>query len=98
MKMRPYQEEAVAAIIKEFREVKSTLIVMATGLGKTIVFTHLLDLAKKGRVLVVAHREELVDQAAKKIKTITGEYPAIEMADRVSNESVFESPQGILAR
>jgi superfamily II DNA or RNA helicase len=97
MKLRPYQKDAVAAVVNEFRKVNSTLIVMATGLGKTVVFTHLLDLATKGRVLVVAHREELVDQAAKKIKIITGEYPAIEMADRASNETAFGKSKVVVA-
>ena len=97
MKLRPYQEEAVHAILREFKTVNSTLIVMATGLGKTVVFSHLLDLAKKGGVLVVAHREELIEQAARKIKSITGTYPDIEMADRKANESPFNKSKVVVA-
>ena len=38
--MRPYQAECVDAVFGEFdRGVRSTLVVMATGLGKTVVFS-----------------------------------------------------------
>ena len=49
MKARPYQEEAMAAVCREFQDNSSTLLVMATGLGKTVVFSSLLAKAKRGR-------------------------------------------------
>lgn len=51
---------------------------MATGCGKTVVFAHVADLWP-GRVLVIAHRDELIRQAAEKIQTVTGKPVAIEM-------------------
>src|SRR5687768_10670747 len=82
MNPRPYQQMAIDAAAEKALSAKSTLIVMATGLGKTVVFAHAANrLADRGRVLVVAHRQELVYQAADKITRVTGEYPEVEMAD-----------------
>lgn len=96
MKLRPYQEEALGAIVKSFGKVRSTLVVMATGGGKTILFAKVAERAiasNHGPVLVLAHREELVNQAADKIRAATGLNPGIEMADRraTGDESVIVS-------
>lgn len=80
MNLRPYQEEAVAAIIREFEQgIQNTLILLATGTGKTVVFSMAADavqkqLAARGRpnkILVLAHREELLNQAAEKFEEWT---------------------------
>lgn len=58
--------------------------------GKTVVFSHVADtMGPRGRILVIAHREELVMQAAAKLEAVTGHKPEIEMADRAANESTF---------
>lgn len=65
--LRPYQVQAVNAIVSEFKAGnRSTLLVLATGLGKTVVFSSLAARAK-GRVLVLAHRDELIQQAHSKL-------------------------------
>lgn len=98
MKNRPYQNTACDSVLNEFRAgIKSTLVVMPTGTGKTVVFSSLVGRARKGRVLVLAHREELINQAAKKIQAVTGEYPDIEQADRRADESVFNKSKVIVA-
>lgn len=62
LKLRPYQQEAVTATLKHFREDKSpAVIVLPTGAGKSLVIAELARLAK-GRVLVLAHVRELVEQ------------------------------------
>lgn len=82
MNLRPYQQHAVENAIATFERAGSGLIVMATGCGKTVVFSSLIkNWPNNDRVLVVAHREELIHQAADKIARITGEQPDIEMAD-----------------
>lgn len=96
MKLRPYQEAALTAVVKSFMQVRSTLVVMATGGGKTILFAKVAERAiasNHGPVLVLAHREELVNQAAQKIRAATGLNPGIEMADRhaTGDESVVVS-------
>jgi len=79
---RPYQAEAKEGIFSAFKENNSTLLVMATGLGKTITFAEVADeMLSKGRVMVLAHRAELIFQAQEKIKMVTGHEPEIEMAD-----------------
>ena len=85
MKLRPYQEKAVDAIQKEWKEGKRRLLlVMATGCGKTIVFSEIArqEIEKKGRVLILAHREELLRQAAEKIESGSGLLCAIEKAKK----------------
>lgn len=60
MKLRPYQQECVDAINN--MNSGSALVSMATGLGKTVVFSHI---KRRGRVLILSHREELVRQPIK---------------------------------
>ena len=66
--------------------VKSTLISMATGGGKTHIMGHVARQWPQGRIMLIAHREELIHQGADKLSQITGEAVAIEMADREADE------------
>lgn len=60
MELRPYQEECISEI--ESRPPGAYLVQLATGLGKTVIFTHL---PRRGRTLLLSHREELVRQPLK---------------------------------
>ena len=83
MELRPYQSEAVTAIEDEWgKGVKKTLLVLPTGTGKTIVFCTIAKNAVMDgrRVLILAHRGELLDQAADKLQKSTGLKCAIEKA------------------
>jgi len=92
MELRPYQAEAKAAIYKEWEDKQRTLLVLPTGCGKTIVFA---DIAKErtqlGRVLILAHREELLAQASDKIMQLCGLSCAVEKADQtvIGNDSLI---------
>ena len=73
MQLRPYQEEALQAVVDNLcAGVRQQLLVLATGLGKTVIAaqlpTVLKDLAP-GKLLFVAHRNELLTQAMDKIQT-----------------------------
>lgn len=84
MELRPYQNEAKDSIFEEWdKGVNKTLLVLPTGCGKTIVFAKVTeDCVRRGdRVLILAHRGELLDQAADKIKTATGLGCATEKAE-----------------
>src|SRR3954470_3230974 len=74
LEMRPYQREALDAVRERFDTHRSTLVVSATGTGKTVLFAHLVDemLKVPGRkkVLVLAHRDELIQQARQKIARV----------------------------
>ena len=74
MQLRPYQQEAMTAVLDEWERVQNTLLVLPTGCGKTIVFAKITENCVRtgGRVLVLAHRGELLDQAADKIMTACG--------------------------
>ena len=90
MKLRPYQVEAVTGVIDSIVASKSALVVMPTGTGKTVCFAHIAR-QRQGRVMVIAHREELVQQAADKIRTVTGQSPDIEMAEYKAGR-MYKSP------
>lgn len=87
MQLRPYQEEARSAVQAEWEKGrKRTLLVLPTGCGKTIVFSKIIeDRVKKGeRVLILAHRSELLDQASDKLLNATGIGTALEKAESTS--------------
>jgi superfamily II DNA or RNA helicase len=77
--LRGYQRRAYDAILTQLRVFRSTLLVMATGLGKTRTFA---AVAKNwdGRVLILAHRRELIQQAWRDVTDLTGERVGIEKA------------------
>jgi DNA repair protein RadD len=61
-KLRTYQQEAVDSTLNYFRKRRSpAVIVLPTGAGKSLVIAELAKIAK-GRVLVLAHVKELVEQ------------------------------------
>lgn len=87
MALRPYQLNAVKAVHKEWDSGnKNTLVVMPTGTGKTIVFSQIVkdQVAKGEKVLILAHREELLKQAADKLKASSGMESALEKAANTS--------------
>lgn len=85
MELRPYQAEAMDAVIHEWEvaQHQRTLLVLPTGCGKTIVFSKIIEnrVRRGNRVLVLAHRGELLDQAADKLLQATGLRCAIEKAE-----------------
>lgn len=84
MELRPYQAEAKEAIFEKWENgVKRTLLVLPTGCGKTIVFAKVAEECVRAgnRVLILAHRGELLEQAADKIKKTTGLCCAMEKAE-----------------
>jgi superfamily II DNA or RNA helicase len=81
MILRDYQDECVAEVFQHLEQVGSTLVVLPTGTGKTVVFATVAKLWPGKRVLIMAHREELIFQAVDKVSAVTGEPPAVEMAE-----------------
>lgn len=84
MELRPYQLEAKTAIFEQWNNVDKTLLVLPTGCGKTIVFAKTTEDCVRigGRVLILAHRGELLEQAADKIFNTTGLRCAVEKAEQ----------------
>jgi superfamily II DNA or RNA helicase len=82
MQLRPYQATAIASVREAYRQGhRAVLVVMPTGTGKTVLFAEIARLAK-GPVLVLAHRQELVEQAREKIAAWCNDVVAVEMAGR----------------
>ena len=86
-KLRPYQAECVERVEDSFKAdlVKSALVVLPTGTGKTVCFTEMAK-REEGRTLIVCPMRELIHQAADKIKEVTGEVAA-------SAEEFADSPR-----
>lgn len=83
-KLRPYQEEAVAAAFAVWDSgTQATCISLPTGMGKTVVFAEVARqwrIRHASRVVVIAHRGELIRQAADAIERATGDAPQLEIA------------------
>lgn len=90
MKLRDYQERAVESVLTKWETDRSTVVVLPTGCGKTVVFSDIIRrlqapsdkvkvISDKRKVLVLAHREELIFQAKDKISQVTGAETQIEM-------------------
>lgn len=92
MELRPYQKEARTAVFEQWEQgFKKTLVVLPTGCGKTIVFAKITeDCVRKGqRVLILAHRGELLDQAADKLYKSTGLKSSVEKAENSCLDSWY---------
>lgn len=80
MILRPYQEEAYECTLEKFKTVDSALCVLATGLGKTVYAAHLINHFREfGRIMMLAHRAELIYQADNHIQNICDVESDIEM-------------------
>lgn len=89
--LRDYQEECKEVL--DSLDGGSHLVVMATGLGKTVVFSHM---KRKGRMLILSHRDELVHQPQKYFDCSFGVEKAEETSD--GEEVVSASVQSLSRR
>jgi len=86
LKTRPYQDEAIKAIREGWeRGLQRVAVVLPTGMGKTIIFSHLIaeEVAAGQKVMILVHRNELVDQAIDKLKMVAPDVkPGVVKAER----------------
>ena len=97
MELRKYQKESIDSVLNEWNQGrKRTLLVLPTGCGKTVVFTKLAEeMVKQGkRVLILAHRTELLEQASDKLYKITGLKTSLEKADSTAIGSWYRVTVG----
>lgn len=97
MELRPYQQEAMDAILEAWENgTHKTLLVLPTGCGKTIVFAKVTEecVRRGDRVLILAHRGELLEQAADKIRKATRLGCATEKAEETCLGSWFRITVG----
>jgi ATP-dependent helicase IRC3 len=90
MKLRPYQERWLEAVADRYQAgINRQLGKAATGLGKTVLFTNIKKhLGLKKRILILAHRDELIRQAVDKIRKWNhGDSVGVEMADERAGDA-----------
>lgn len=75
--LRPYQRQAIKSINECWEEWQKELLVLPTGCGKTVVFNEIARQRAPG-VLILAHRDELIEQARQKFGAETGKIKANE--------------------
>lgn len=98
--LRPYQLEAVSAIEQRLEADRATLLVLATGTGKTTVFSEVIrrTAARGGRSLVLAHRTELIEQAAERIVSFGLDVGTEQAEQRAGRHSVVVASVQTLQR
>lgn len=97
MKLRDYQSECVDSVMESFKTHTAALVVAATGSGKTVTFGHITKrFVDRGRVMVVAHRDELIAQAAEKMHIITGHRADVEKAESYAQTDALYEPSPIV--
>lgn len=97
MELRPYQRDAKEAVFEQWENgTRKTLLVLPTGCGKTIVFAKITEecVSHGDRVLILAHRGELLEQAADKIAKATRLGCATEKAEESCLGSWFRITVG----
>jgi len=77
--LRPYQTAALDATLAQLKQYDSAVVVLPTGLGKTVYATKLMAGWDRGNCLFLAHTRELIAQAADKLAAELGYRPAVEM-------------------
>ena len=89
IQLRPYQEEALASI----PEAGAFVICLATGMGKSVVFSRV---PRRGRMLILSHRDELVHQPEKYFDCTFG----VEQGNETSHgeEVISASVQSLVRR
>lgn len=73
LRLRPYQRECIDALFAGWKEVQRPSAVLATGLGKTVIFSHLVKEYRERtglRAVILVHRDELADQTIAKLRAI----------------------------
>ncbi len=100
MNLRDYQQTALDKVFISWLEFDRVLLTAATGSGKTIIFSHITKkiVGSGGRVLIIAHVDELIDQAIKKLHQATGLFADKEKAGdwaRRSSSVVVASVQSL---
>jgi superfamily II DNA or RNA helicase len=87
--LRDYQTACVEQTYEALKDSDTTLIVKATGLGKTVTCGEIIRRWENGRILFMAHRDELIRQACRKIHQMTGEECDVEMGEQRADSSVM---------
>src|SRR5688572_7408821 len=94
--LRPYQADCIEAVFREWLTHNSTLVVLPTGSGKSVIFSEIVRRSYPKRSLIIAHRKELIEQAARHIQR-AGLDTEIEMAHQKADASMFQRASIVVA-
>ena len=101
MKLRKFQNDASDSVFAEFEKANSTLVVLPTGCGKTVVFAdvsrRMYEKTDGQRIMVIAHREELIFQAKDKVTAVAGLEAQVEMGEYRVEKGLFGYPPVIVS-
>lgn len=97
MNLRPYQQNTRAAVLKEFEQANSTLVVLPTGCGKTVVAAEIIKAIYPLRAMFIAHRDTLIYQAKKTIEAHANLTCDIEMAHMEAGANLFERASVVIS-
>lgn len=96
--LRPYQQAALDATHRHLEQWGSTVVVLPTGMGKTVYAAKLISAWERGNTLFLAHTRELIFQAADKLSHELGYRPPVEMgASAVDADGIFQGDLCIVA-
>lgn len=96
--LRPYQQAALDATLRQLEQWDSTVVVLPTGMGKTIFAAKLISGWERGNTLFLAHTRELIFQAADKLSGELGYSPPIEMGiSAVDVGGIFQGDMCVVA-
>jgi superfamily II DNA or RNA helicase len=97
VKLREYQLAAADAIQREWVDKRSTLVVLPTGAGKTILAAEVTKRLLPGRTIFIAHRDELIFQARDKMMYAAQIDCEIEKAELVASTSLWNRSPCVVA-
>lgn len=99
IKFRPYQVEGIESVFEQWKDNQSTLIVCPTGCGKTTTFTEIARrrIQESGRVLILVHREELLNQAKDRMMNQAGIHCDVEMGKQRAAQGLFNKSPVVVA-
>jgi superfamily II DNA or RNA helicase len=98
LKLRPYQHDCIESVERELEDARSALAVAATGTGKTVIMAHIAKREmQRGRVMMIAHREELLTQAQDKFEAVIGDRPSLEQAGNYAGNGIFDRARCVIA-
>ena len=89
--LRPYQRECVTSIVASYKKgLRRVLVSLPTGTGKTVIFASFpRALRMKRKLLILAHRDELLEQAVDKLQRVAPDVPVaiVQGQRRASDEA-----------
>lgn len=98
IKFRHYQVQSIDGIFEEWKDNQSTLIVVPTGCGKTTIFTEVARRrVESGRIMVLVHRSELLNQAKDRFQMQAGIECDVEMGSQRAAQGLFNKASAVVA-